>query len=175
MAERIEVPLVPGTRGKEHRKNARLPRRVEDGFALLILDRAHVLHTAHIMYAVHSCFLTEAGQPSRPQPSHHASPAPPHLLRSAALCRRDAPEAPCSVILPCYPRRAPRRFPPAPARTRAARREDQSPRAIDRAQTCTRPAAGEGPATDSTSIACRQSGCALGACFRLPPCGRPDG
>src|SRR4029077_12092620 len=104
-----------------------------------------------------------------------ASPTPPILLRLAGLCLLASPEEPGSATLPCCPRRAPPRPLRAPARTRGARLGDQSLTATDRPPTCTTPAASQAPTTDSTSIACKQSGCALWPCFRRPTCGRPGG
>src|SRR6266566_2019747 len=107
----VNVPLAPACHGAPQREDPALPRGVKNRLVLLILNGAHPVHPAPVMYAIH------VGFPSR--------------------------------------------------------RADQSPNASDRAPTCTRPAADQVQATDSTSTACKPRGCAPWGCSRPPACARP--
>src|SRR6185436_9465801 len=55
MAKRIEVPrAAAGSQHAGERIHASLPGLVERGLIALVANRSHVLHSAHVMNAVHA-------------------------------------------------------------------------------------------------------------------------
>src|SRR5467141_647176 len=52
----VNVPLAPGCHGAPQREEPALPRGVKHRLVLLILNGAHPVHPAHVMYAVHVGF-----------------------------------------------------------------------------------------------------------------------
>ena len=56
----IEIPHSCTTHGKRQRKSAPLPIGVKWRLAVLTHDRAEILHTAHVVDAVHAACLVSA-------------------------------------------------------------------------------------------------------------------
>src|SRR6267154_2609721 len=52
----VNVPLAPGCHGAPQSEDPALPRGVKDRLVFLILNGAHPVHPAHVMYAVHVGF-----------------------------------------------------------------------------------------------------------------------
>src|SRR6516225_1692386 len=54
MTHSVHIPLPPCSHCPSHREDAPFPFIVKHRLVLFLYDRAHAVHTAHVMYAIHA-------------------------------------------------------------------------------------------------------------------------